>query len=153
LIVPEGPYIANVGLGNLTPTSPLALRPQQAHAARHETFRVLSHGSEVILEVKLADIWERRVRFSLEPAPTLDFDVVNWFTATLPSGLFLNHLTVARPIPGGRMTVYNRRFTIRDLNNRTTRRVLNGIDDYREVLIREFGLMLDDSELTANRRG
>jgi len=147
--LPEGPYIADVGLGNLTPTSPLALRPQQEQATRHETFRMLSHGSEIILEVKLGDAWESLVRFSLEPATTLDFEVINWFTSTLPSGLFLNHLIVARPIPEGRITVYNRRFTIRDLNNRTTRRVLNGVDDYRDVLVREFGLMLDDGELTA----
>src|SRR5208282_6236548 len=116
--LPEGPYIADVGLGNLTPTSPLALRPQQEQATRHETFRMLSHGSEIILEVKLGDAWESLVRFSLEPATTLDFEVINWFTSTLPSGLFLNHLIVARPIPEGRITVYNRRFTIRDLNNR-----------------------------------
>jgi N-hydroxyarylamine O-acetyltransferase len=147
--LPEGPHIADVGLGNLTPTASLALRPQQELATRHETFRMLSHGSEIILEVKLGDAWESLVRFSLEPATTLDFEVVNWFTSTLPSGLFLNHLIVARPIPGGRMTVYNRRFTIRDLNNRTTRRVLNGMDDYRDVLLGEFGLMLDDGELAA----
>jgi hypothetical protein len=45
--------------------------------------------------------------------------------------------------------VYNRRFTIRDCDNRTTRRALDGISDYRDVLVEQFGLELDDSELAA----
>ena len=38
---------------------------------------------------------------------------------------------------------------MRDRDNRTVRRVLDGIDDYRNVLIGQFGLTLDDSELAA----
>lgn len=44
--------------------------------------------------------------------------------------------------------MYNRRFTIRDRDNRTARRVLDGIGDYRDVLVDQIGLMLDDNELT-----
>jgi hypothetical protein len=36
-----------------------------------------------------------------------------------------------------------------DHDNQTTRRVLDGIGDYREVLIAQFGLALDDGELAA----
>lgn len=37
--LPEGPYVADVGFGNLTPTAPLALAPQE-HETRHERYRL-----------------------------------------------------------------------------------------------------------------
>jgi len=43
--------------------------------------------------------------------------------------------------------VFNRRFTIRDRDNRTTRRVLDGVGAFRDVLVGEFGLSLSDDDL------
>jgi N-hydroxyarylamine O-acetyltransferase len=147
--LPEGPYIADVGLANLTPTTPLALRLGQQQPTRHEAFRLLSHGTEFILEIKLGETWEGLVRFPLDPAPAIDFEMANWFTSTFPEGALLRNLVVARPIMGGRTAVFNRRHTVRDHNNQSTRRSLDGIDDYRDVLVRDFGLALDDAELAA----
>jgi N-hydroxyarylamine O-acetyltransferase len=147
--LPEGPYIVDVGFGNLTPTGPIALCPEQVQATPHEPFRLMPHGTEFVLQSRLGDVWDSLYRFPLEPVPAIDFQMANWFTSTFPSGLFANNLIVARPIAGGRATVYNRRFTIRDCDNRTTRRALDGISDYRDVLVEQFGLELDDNELAA----
>jgi N-hydroxyarylamine O-acetyltransferase len=109
----------------------------------------LSRGSEFVLEIKLGETWEGLVRFTLDPAPAIDFEMANWFMSTFPTVGLLHNLIVARPITGGRTTVFNRRHTIRDLNNQSTRRSLDGIDDYRDVLAGEFGLALDDCDLAA----
>lgn len=147
--LPEGPYIADVGLAHLTPTAPLALQPGRQQPTRRETYRLLSHGSEFVLEIKLGERWEALVRFSLDPAPAIDFEMANWFTSTFPGGGLLHNLIVARPTAVGQTTVLNRRYTIRDRNHRATHRSLDGIDDYRDVLKEGFGLALDDDDLAA----
>jgi N-hydroxyarylamine O-acetyltransferase len=147
--LPEGPYIVDVGFGNLTPTAPIALRPGQVQATSHEPFRLMPQESEFVLQVQLGDAWDSLYRFPLEPVPAIDFQVANWFTSTFPGSAFATNLIVARPVAEGRATIYNRRFTIRNRDNRTARRVLDGIGDYRDVLLEQFGLTLDDNELTA----
>jgi N-hydroxyarylamine O-acetyltransferase len=147
--LPEGPYLADVGFGNLTPTAPLALCPEQVQETPHEPFRLMPQGGQFMLQARLGEAWDSLFRFALEPAPAVDYEMGNWFTSTHPASPFLANLIVARPITGGRTTVFNRRFTIRDRDNRTTRRVLDGVGDYRDVLVGEFRLMLDDNELAA----
>jgi N-hydroxyarylamine O-acetyltransferase len=147
--LPEGAYIADVGFGSLTPTAPLPLQPEHVHETPHEPFRLMPHDGELLLQARLGAAWDSLFRLSLEPTPPVDFEVSNWFTSTHPASPFLANLIVARPIAGGRTTVFNRRFTIRDRNNQTTRRVLDGVEDYRDILIGEFGLGLDDDDLAA----
>jgi N-hydroxyarylamine O-acetyltransferase len=145
--LPEGPYVVDVGFGNLTPTAPIALRPEAPQLTPHEPFRLMPQDHEFLMQVRLGEVWDSLFRFSLEPTPPIDFEMGNWFTSTHPASPFLGNLIVARPTPEGRATIFNRRFTIRDRANRTTRRTLNGINDYRDVLVGEFRLRLDDSEL------
>jgi len=145
----EGPYLVDVGFGSLTPTAPLELRPDDVQETPHEPFRLMPQGSQFMVQARLGGAWDSLFRFALEPAPAIDYEMGNWFTSTHPASPFVANLIVARPIAGGRQTVFNRRFTIRDRDNRTARRVLNGIGDYRDVLVGEFGLRLDDDDLAA----
>jgi N-hydroxyarylamine O-acetyltransferase len=147
--LPEGPYLADVGFGSLTPTAPLEFHPEKEQATPHEPFRLIPHGSQLMLQARLGDVWDSLFRFTLEPAPSIDYEMGNWFTSTHPASPFIANLIVARPIAGGRTTVFNRRFTIRDRDNRTTRRTLDNVGDYRDVLVGEFGLSLDNDELAA----
>ncbi len=145
----DGSYLVDVGFDDLTPTAPIMLRPDQTQETPHEPFRLVPQGGEFLLQARLGNAWDSLYQFSLEPTPPIGFEMANWFTSTHPASAFRGNLIVARPIVGGRTTVFNRRFTIRDRDNKTTRRVLNGIDDYRDVLVGEFGLTLDDNELAA----
>jgi N-hydroxyarylamine O-acetyltransferase len=147
--LPDGPYIVDVGFGNLTPTAPLALRPEQVQSTPNEPFRLMPHASEFLLQARLGDAWDSLFRFSLEPTPAIDFEMGNWFTSTCPGSPFLDNLIVALPTAEGRKTVFNRRFTMHGGGNRTTRRALGGVDEYRDVLVGEFGLTLHDGELAA----
>jgi N-hydroxyarylamine O-acetyltransferase len=73
--------------------------------------------------------------------------MANWFASTRPGSTFYDNLLVARPSPGRRATLFNRRLAIRDRDGSVARRVLARIDDYREALVEHFGLSLDDDEL------
>jgi N-hydroxyarylamine O-acetyltransferase len=147
--LPDGVFLADVGFGHLTPTGPLALVTDAVQATPHEPCRLVSCGTELLLQTRLGDTWDSLFRFSLEAAPMVDFEMANWFASTFPTSPFRNHLIIARATEGGRKTIFNRRYTIRDRDSRATRRTLDGIDDYRDVLIGELGLALDESEVAA----
>jgi N-hydroxyarylamine O-acetyltransferase len=147
--LPEGIYIADVGMGNLTPTAPIAVRLRQVQTTPHESFRLVPLGEEFVVQARLGDAWEKLFAFALEPVAPAVFEDANWFTSTLPNSPFVNNLILALPFPGGRATLFNRRFTIRQSDGRTTRRILNEPDDYRDVLVGYFGLPVDDGDLAA----
>jgi N-hydroxyarylamine O-acetyltransferase len=147
--LPEGPHLADVGFGNLTPTAPLALRPGEEQATLHETYRLMPRSNELVLQAKHGEVWDSLYHFPLEPAPAIDYEVANWFTSTFPGSPFVNHLIVARPGPGRRSTLFNRRFSIRHMDGAVERRSLIDTVDFREVLTGHFGLKLDGEEIAA----
>jgi N-hydroxyarylamine O-acetyltransferase len=137
----DGSYIADVGLGGLTPTAPLALKPGTAQKTPHESFRLVPSGDEFDLEARLGEAWSCRYRFSLQVQTAADYAVANWFTATHLDSLFVNNLTVSRVGPDRRCTLFNDKFTIRHLDGRIERRILNGAAEFGEVLAGHFGIV------------
>ncbi len=144
--LPQGPYVADVGFGNLTPTAPLALAPQE-HETRHERYRLTPLGDEWLLQARLGQEWANVYRFPLQPQFEIDYEVGNWFTSTRPGGLFVENLIVARPGEACRLTLFNRHFAARHLDGRTERREVRNAEDYRTTLAAAFGLALHDDEL------
>jgi N-hydroxyarylamine O-acetyltransferase len=150
--LPEGPYVADVGFGNLTPTAPLALAAAE-HATGHERYRLAPLGDEWLLQAQLAGTWANIYRFPLQPQFAIDYEVANWFTSTRPGGLFVENLIVARPGTGCRLTLFNRHFAVRHLDGRTERRMMRDAADYRVTLAESFDLALHDDALAALMSG
>ncbi len=50
--LPEGPYLADVGFGNLAPTSALLLAPQIEQETPHEVMRFIDVGGELTLQAR-----------------------------------------------------------------------------------------------------
>ena len=96
----DGPHLADVGFGGLTPTAPLALAPGPEQATPHESFRLVAATGEFDLEARLGGNWASLYRFSLQPQLPVDYEVANWFTSTHPASLFVNHLIASRAAPG-----------------------------------------------------
>lgn len=55
--------------------------------------------------------------------------MANWLCATFPGSPFIANLIVARPGRGHPSTLFNRRFTIRDIDGKAT----NGSEDDHEI--------------------
>jgi N-hydroxyarylamine O-acetyltransferase len=156
--LPEGPHLADVGYGNLTATAPLALRPGIAQPTGHEDYRLVPLADELVLEARLDELvlearldetWQPLYRFPLQPQFPIDFEVGNWFTSTVPGGRFRENLVVARPAPGRRYTLFNRRFSIRSLAGETEYRDIRGVEAYGAVLREYFDLAMDAADLEA----
>ena len=52
--LPEGPFLADVGFGNLAPTAPLRLVPLVEQDTPHEVMRFIEMGDHLKLELAIA---------------------------------------------------------------------------------------------------
>ncbi len=146
--LPEGPFLADVGFGGLTPTAPLALRAASEQPTPNETFRLRENG-EWLLQARIGEEWEDVYRFTLQPERPADYEQANWYTATRPGAMFAQNLIVTRPAPNLRRTLFNRHYTERRYDGTRARQVLRSANEYRDVLRDIFGLTLSAEDLGA----
>jgi N-hydroxyarylamine O-acetyltransferase len=146
--LPEGVYFADVGFGNVAPTTALKLVAEEEQETPHETMRFIRLGDEFVLQSKLGEHWQHIYRVVMLPRLDAEYEMCNWFTATHPASLHTKTMIAARPGPHRtRLTLYNGRFSIRHVSGETERRMLTTREEFSEVLAREFGLILTDEEL------
>src|SRR5215510_5739808 len=146
--LPEGPFLADVGFGNLAPTAALSLVPNVEQDTPHEVMRFIAMGDELVLQCKLGDRWEHIYRVVRLPRFDAEYEICNWYTGTHPQSPYLNNMIAARPAPNRtRLTLFNARFNVRHASGQVERRLLQSEDEYRDVLVREFGLRLSGADL------
>jgi N-hydroxyarylamine O-acetyltransferase len=146
--LPEGPYLADVGFGNLAPTAPLQLAADLEQDTPHEVMRFIRMGDELTLQSRLGDRWEHIYRVVLLPRVDAEYEICNWFTASHPDSPYRANLIAARPGPNRtRITLFNARLNIRYADGKVERRMLESSAEYRDVLAGTFGVALSDTEL------
>jgi N-hydroxyarylamine O-acetyltransferase len=146
--LPGGPFLADVGFGNLAPTGALQLAPLVEQDTPHEVMRFIAMGDELTLQCKLGERWEHIYRVVPLPRFDVEYDICNWFAGTHPESPYLNNIIAARPGPNRtRLTLFNARFNVRHASGQVERRTLQGEAEYRSVLGDEFGLQLTDADL------
>jgi N-hydroxyarylamine O-acetyltransferase len=146
--LPEGPFLADVGFGNLAPTAALSLAPDVEQDTPHEVMRFIAMGDELALQCKLGERWEHIYRVVRLPRFDAEYEICNWYTGTHPQSPYLNNMIAARPGPNRtRLTLFNARFNVRHASGQVDRRTLQGEAEYRSVLTKEFGLNLSDDDL------
>jgi N-hydroxyarylamine O-acetyltransferase len=146
--LPEGAFLADVGFGNLAPTSPLALSAGIEQETPHEIMRFIQMGEELTLQSKLGEKWEHIYRVVPLPRVDAEYEICNWFTASHPDSPYRSNLIAARPGPNRtRITMFNSRLNVRHATGDVERRILRDIDEYREVLAQAFGLNIPDADL------
>ena len=144
----EGSYLADVGFGNLAPTSALLLAPQIEQETPHEVMRFIDVGGELTLQARLKDSWHHIYRVIPYPRYDGEYEITNWYTATHPETPYQGNIIVAKPGPSrSRITMYNARVTIRDADGRAEKRWLADESEFKDVLCGEFGLNMSDQEI------
>jgi N-hydroxyarylamine O-acetyltransferase len=132
---PDETWLADVGFGGMTLTSPLVFDNGREQTTPHETFRLdlIEHGDFMLL-VKLGDTWKPVYRFDLEPQVPSDYAMANHYASTFPDSAFLNHLFVARAVPGQRQSLFDRTLTRR-----------GKAEEHRELSTAELQGVLEDT--------
>jgi N-hydroxyarylamine O-acetyltransferase len=131
-----GPFIADAGFGGRLLGSPLHFEPGlvQVTAAGRERI-VESHG-EYVVEAEMPGGWSPRYRFTLGAYLPVDYEPLNWYTATRPGSLFANNLLLERLTPSSRANL---------LNDRLLEQRHGGPERSRRIeTANEFGRVLDE---------
>ena len=144
----EGPYLADVGFGNLAPTCALLLRSGVEQDTPHEPMRFINVEGELTLQAKLGDTWEHIYRVIPYPRYDGEYEITNWYTGTHPDAPYQSNIIAARPGPNRtRITMLNGRLTVRHATGKSERRHLTDEAKFQSVLRDEFGLNMTDAEI------
>lgn len=140
------PWLADVGIGGLSPTAPFRLdRLEEEQFTPHEPRRIIRQDRRqaptLIHQARLADNWVDVDEFTLEEMPAIDREVANWWTSTNPNSKFRLNLMVALARPDGtRLSILNREFTCRRGTELLERSEIEDAENLLSVLADRFGL-------------
>ena len=114
---------------------------------RHEPMRFITVVTgELTLQAKLRDTREHIYRVIPYPRYDGEYEIVS----THPDAPYKSNIIAARPGPNRtRITMFNRRLTVRYATGEADRRHLKDEAEFRSVLRREFGLNMTDEEIRA----
>jgi N-hydroxyarylamine O-acetyltransferase len=138
----EEAWLADVGVGAMSPTSALRLAEHGEQATPHEPRRLLREGDVNYHQVRFGEAWHDVAELTLEEMPLIDRVVANWYTSTHPHSHFKNRLLVARATPGGRVTLLNDQLSIRGADGVATKLRVESHDQLLGILDEHFGLAL-----------
>jgi N-hydroxyarylamine O-acetyltransferase len=144
-------WLADVGVGGLSPTAPLKLESDIAQATPHEPRRLVREGEwsgferrgpsgRIFHQAYFAETWHDVCEFTLDEMPLIDRVVANWYTSAHPQSHFKDRLMAARATPAGRITLSNRELTVRDRTGHAETRRLESPGALLAALDASFGL-------------
>lgn len=101
----ERHWHADVGFGSGTLLEPIPWGPGAEHEQAGWSFRVSEAGGEYVLQTLEEGVWGDVYAFVPEPAPQIDVEMNNWWTATFPESPFVTGFLVSRQWPDGRRLI------------------------------------------------
>ncbi len=131
-------YLADVGFGGKTLTSPLLLETDIEQTTAHGIYRLTHLDGDYLLSIKQHDEWLALYRFDLQPQYFSDFQVANYYVSTWPESYFRHHLMLCLHKPDGTtLSLSNRQF------NDGERQDINDEVALYQLLQERFGLRFD----------
>ena len=140
-------YIADVGFGGMTLTTPLKLKADTEQATPHETYRLVGGEPEWRLEALIGEAWKPLYAFEMTERTRDDYAASNAYLSTSPESGFTQDLRVALSPTGRRLTLQGNRFTIYPTSAPPETRMLTSVAEMREVLTGSFGIQLPSQDL------
>ena len=127
-------FVADVGFGGLTLTSPLELTAGVEQQTPHEPHRFVTEADRFVLQAKIAGEWQALYAFDLHEQLQADYEVSNWYLANFPQSQFVTGIIAARADVGERHALRNTRYAIHRNDGTTERRFLGSVAEVRDVL-------------------
>ncbi len=142
-------YVADVGFGGLTLTTPLLLEPDVVQDTPHEPFRLhrLDEDSYV-MEAEIKEEWKPIYRFDLQEQLLPDYEVTNWYLSHHPESHFVTGLiaALAEINPKRRYVLRDNKFSIHHLTEGTEKHILKNASEIREIFEQYFKITLPEVE-------
>ena len=142
------PWLADVGVGGLSPTGPLRMDTEAEQDTPHEPRRIVRQDGRWFHQARLACGWVDVCEFTGEQMPPIDRELANWWTSTNPGSKFQQNImaSIARR-DGTRVSFQNTELTHRkgDGSGEVLRsEVVSEPERLREVLAAEFGIVVPE---------
>ena len=138
------PWLADVGIGGVSLSSPIRLDVDDEQGTAHEPRRIVREDGRFFHQVRFGDEWADVYEFTGEAMPLIDREVANWFTSTSPQSHFRLRLITARALPdGGRLTLVNRELSVRGRDGRAETHLITTPEELMSVLDESFGLRFE----------
>ncbi|HWH81254.1 MAG TPA: arylamine N-acetyltransferase [Burkholderiaceae bacterium] len=137
---PAERFLVDAGFGGHLIDAPLRFEPGRVQRTPSGTERIVHDGAEYALEAALPAGWAATYRFTLEPQTPVDYEPLNWYTATRPGGLFVHNLKLERLTRGLRAGLLNDQLTLRPSGAPVQSRRVESAADLAQVLEQVFGI-------------
>jgi N-hydroxyarylamine O-acetyltransferase len=138
----DEPWLADVGVGAMSPTCALRLADHGEQVTPHEPRRLHRDGDKIYHQVRLGEDWLDVAELTLEEMPLIDRIVANWYTSTHPQSHFKNRLLVARATASGRVTLLNDTLSIRGADGIADKQRVESHEHLLRILDEHFGIAL-----------
>ena len=137
-----GPCIVDAGFGGHLINVPLRLEVERVQASLISQLRFTKAADVYTLESQLPDGWFPLYRFTLEPHLPVDYEPLNWFTATHPASIFRHNLLMERLTPTMRASLLNDRLTLRATGRVPEVQRIGSAAEFDRVMSEVFGVQL-----------
>lgn len=145
-------YIADVGVGQRAPLTPLELVHDKVQNREGIDYRIVRHDRlGNVVEVRMGDAWTRMYSFDDAAQEPIDFNYVHYYCVNHPASFFRNNLLVHLPTPTGRKSIGSapdpetgESVPVLSLGGvkGTTKTYLRTSDSFTAALKRHFGIVL-----------
>lgn len=138
-------WLADVGVGGLSPTAPIRFVPDLEQESPHEPRRIVRENGRFYHQVRLAGVWEDVCEFTGEEMYAIDREVGNWWTSTNPSSRFAQNIMAAiANADGTRFVLENRSFLHRQASDGQILESIEigGSSQLLDLLHRRYGLAI-----------
>ncbi|MCT4706372.1 arylamine N-acetyltransferase [Enterobacteriaceae bacterium H16N7] len=135
-------WLADVGFGGKTLTSPIKLELNSEQTTPHGVYRLSLIDEDYLLSVRDGSEWLPLYRFDLQTQYFADYEVANHYVATWPASHFRHNLTVCLKVADGQtITLSNNQ-----LNVAGQKQELPDAAAVYQALQAQLGLRLDDKQ-------
>lgn len=133
-------FLVDAGFGGHLLGAPLRFVPGLVQRTPVGTERIVQEGAVFTLEAELPAGWTPVYRFTPETYRPVDYEPLNWFTATHPGSIFRHNLRLERLTPRLRAGLLNDTLTLRPVGGAAQVRRIDSADDLAQVLDEVFDL-------------
>ncbi len=138
----EKHFVADVGFGGLTLTSPLLLEVDSIQDTPHEQFKLTRSGDDYLMLARVQGMWKKVYSFTLQENFLPDYEVASWYLSNHPTSHFITGLIAALPFDKGRHVLRNADFATHYLDGGHDRRTMESVEDLKKILQEVFKIVL-----------
>lgn len=140
------PFIADVGFGVLTLTTPILITPYTPQNTPHESYRLIPGAEDsYTLQVDVKDEWKPVYQFERQQHYLSDYEVLNWYTSTHPESPFVKGLIAGRTTHGQRYALRNKTWKIHYTYGDTLEYTISDANELEQVLSDTFRLSIPET--------